>query len=54
MPWPGQDLAGYFTLKGWVRTQQDTFFVHRDSGLKQRVLIKLVEKGSKSFEWMWG
>lgn len=54
MPQPGQALAGYFTLKGRFGTQQDTFFVHCDNGLEQRVLIKLVEKGSKSFEWRWG
>ena len=54
MPQPGQALAGCFSLKGRFGTQQDTFFVHCDNGLEQRVLIKLVEKGSKNFEWRWG
>lgn len=40
-------------LKGRFKTQRDTFFVYHDDGVKQKTLIKAVEKGSKSSKWRW-
>lgn len=50
MPWPDPALGGNFTLKGRVRAQRDTFFGHHDDGSKQKMLIKVVGKDSKSLK----